>query len=1040
MNKAKRAAALLLSTVMAFSLVLNPIVTANASAPAIKPPAVSIPGVKSPAVKPPATAPVKRLETPARARGVSYEFKDGVKRVPAAMQYDFKPLTLDKFASFGPETKASSIQTGGKPSLSAKPNINLPNIGASGAAPDPSAAETQDENELTLDNINGIKYPAGSKILSVPRHSASSFTPKINEIYIDEEEGTAFKILGNDEADASGNSRYVVGTPELSEIFKSYNIPEQTIDLTTGNIAYIAPEFELSHESGMVRNYTASAGPFDDIISVTQEGNKHILTLKEKVTIFKYPFEEPQTSGDDDGKKEKFEGDWWKEDQSKDLRGVEDESELSVVVKVKEGTITIEDPKFHAYFDLDPLTSHVVADFYFDAKAEADVTLEGDITFNNTVEKCVYGYEIDLGKVMGKEKANKAFVGIFLVIGVEGRIHVEVRTVTTGDARAGFTYRALGYGGIPYYAGPYAIYRPSSFDMSFTVNGEINTTLACVPQVGVIIWGKELGVLQIWVGFKSKAVFSASGGGGSSGSQGFEASGSIDLRAFGELVGYLLGSRYSIFYIEFPLFYGEWKVGEEASGSGGDAVREVPPYVRLTADAYTNTVNGKVAFSTAGKTETGYIGDDESALDSAFKPYSNSLIALEVYDKDLNIKFSKAIQTDEKGNFSDQFIGNYNILPDDNVCVNIQEHMSPEFEIESNKYKVAGASPKIKATVPFSEADINLDAFNDVITGWVSGNYTGPVEIPINKGNVNETVTANAVNGLFTVEYPINESTSWAYPEIKFEGSTFPKFPSLRYPNLDALTINFFNDFNPSEDNAIQSSITVPGGIDTGVHLPDSITEMQAGLDNLTSHDIEGNELIKPTRIIGTITNKGDMGWLESQGDEYVRPGMSIGNLGYFDGEVKITEIPVQSALDHIREKVGKPHIVTQIPAESLYTSITQAQQAMGLKPVKDNSSPGGVRIVSYPTSAAQFVFNKPDVIAYKVEIEHEGHKIEKIYNPFAEYYENVLQFNEDFLGPVRVQFTSPAQEHIDSVTNPADELNDILNQTNQMNQGIQGH
>lgn len=355
----------------------------------------------SPTIKPvnPTVNTLTRLETPARVQGVEYEFKEEVKKLSTSTNYEFKPLTLDKFASFEKKTEDGAVGT------------------------------ALDKGELSLDKINGIKYPDGSKLLSITQ-GASSFTPKTNEIYVDEVEGTAFKILGT-ESDDSGNTEYVIGTPKLAEVFKSYTIPEQTLNLTTGNIAFIADEFELSAESGMTMNTLASAGPWDDIIDVAQVGNKHILTLKEGITIFKHPFEEPRIS-DKDAKEmddqAKFDGDWWEKEQYSDLRGVEDKSELSVEVKVKAGTITIEDPQFHAYFDLNPWISHVVAGFYFDAKTEADITLADDITFNKTIEKCVYGYDIDLGKVMGKDKANKAFVGIFVVIGVESKIHVKVRT------------------------------------------------------------------------------------------------------------------------------------------------------------------------------------------------------------------------------------------------------------------------------------------------------------------------------------------------------------------------------------------------------------------------------------------------------------------------------------------------------------------------------------------------------------------------------------------------------------------------------------
>lgn len=1015
MRIAKKTAVFLLSLILMFSFVLNPFFEAYASVPTIKSPVINAPAVNTPAI-----APLKRLETPARVQGVNYEFKDEVKRIPASMEYDYKPLTLDKYASFDLGAKAPSTPTGKTPSSLIRPGIDLSQ---------PTTA-TQDKEALTLDKINGIKYPAGSKILAVPKSAAASFAPKKNEIYIDEEMGTAFRVLDTQDADAEGNPQYVVETPELTDVFKSYTIPEQTIDLTTGNIAYIAPEFELGPESGMSKNYIAKAG-ISDYIDFKQEGNKHILTLKPGTTIFEYPSEEDKKAdkeAKEKAKKEKFEGDWWEKDQSGDLRGVENESSLSVKVKVKEGTITVEDPKFHSYFDLNPLTSHVVADFYFDAKATADVTLEGGITFNKTIEKCVYGYEIDLGKVLGGEKGNKAFVGIFIVIGVEGKINIEVRTVTTGDARAGFAYKAFGYGGIPYFVGPYATYRPASFDMSFTVDGEINSKLACVPQVGVIIWGKELGVLQIWVGFKSKAVFSASGGGGSSGAQDFKASGSITLDAFGELVGYLLGSKYSIFYIDYPLYKGEWSVGIEASGSGGDAVREVTPIFRVTADAYTDTIEGRVLFDTANKLETGYAGEN-SGIESTQKPYANGRYELEIWDGG-SVKYRIPGLTNAEGNFTIKDTTRYSIRPTDRVIVKIEN--SPVFEIEQSKFKVIGNSKDIRATVPFSQADINLDAFNDVISGWVSGNYTGPVKVTVLDDNKSNVFYINAVNGIFKFEYPIDESTLWAFAGVEFEGSQFPAAQQLRYPNLDALTLNFYNDFSQQSEttnNNSGSSLVNSKRIDIihrDISLPDSIANAQDHTTEMMGEDIEGNKFIKPTSIFGTVTNKGDMGWIQSRGDEYVRSGTNNGNLRHFEGNVKITEISVQSALEAMMEDLKGPHDnwIPKPLGRPEWTATTQAQQAVELKAVRDRSAAKGFRIEQIPTSAARFEFDRPEVCAYKIEIEHEGHTLEKIYNPYAYHYNNNQQSLEDFIGPLQEAATLVTEERIDSVVNPADAMN----------------
>jgi len=1043
-----------------------------------------LPAVNTPLVKPP-VVPLRRLEAPARAQGVTYEFQSGVKHLPKAVDYSFKALTLEQFASMAPDTAGSLPST--SPSIgpgvnlpniglpggaalpsagqsgNASPGVNLPNIGLPGGAALPSAGQSGNasQNKFDLDNIDGIKYAPGSKILSVPRTAASSFTPKMNEIYVDEEMGTVFRVVDNMGTDAAGDFQHVVETPQLTDVFESYSIPEQDIYLTTGNIAYIAPELELSPESGMPKNYVAKAGGTtvyeNSYIKCNVEGNKHILEFKKGIVLFEYPSKAEKEQAEEDKKeaeKRKFEGDWWEKDQSTDLRGVENESSLSVAVKVKGGHVTLTDPRVHTYFDLNKWTSHMEAELGFIAEAEADITLEGDLTFNKTIEKCVYGYEVDLGAVPGKEKGNKAFVGIFVVLGIDGKIHVEVRTVTNGTAEAGFAYSAYGYGLIPYYVGPYQKFNPKSFDMSFTVDGEINTTLACVPQVGLIIWGTELGVLQVWLGFKANAKFHAEGGTG----QDFQAEGSIDLKAFGELVGYLLGSRYSIFYIDFPLYSGAWKVGQEVSGSGGSGVREVPPYIMATADAYTNAVEGKVAFSTAGKTEDNkaeaeYMSDG-AVLNSKLKPYGNQPVDIEVYDKWKSLKFIRTVTTDAEGKFKAQFTGAQNILTLDWVYINVpkrtrmvekqmwtpagtityevEEDVTPVIEVNNTKFKVVGKSGDIRPTVPFSRLDFNVDTFNDVITGWVSGNYTGPVKIGGLIPNSNATVNAQAVNGLFTLSYPIDQNVYNVHAFVDFEDCWFP-YPSgvTRQRNLDALTLSVFNDFKPAEalqenGNAGSNGITIGKGVDKNISLPSSITNAQNRLSELlselTSKDVSGRKFVKPTKVTGTIVNTGDMGWVEKQGDDYVRTA-PVSPLRHYDGNVTITAISVQSALEAMFEKLKGPHDnwVPRPRPEPPWTATTKSQQAMHLRVKKDANAPDGIRIEQIPTSSGRFEFDKPDVVAYYIEIEYEGLTKKYTYNPYTYHYNNNQESVEDFLGPFIQAVTPVTQEKVDAVINPAD-------------------
>lgn len=104
--------------------------------------------------------------------------------------------------------------------------------------------------------------------------------------------------------------------------------------------------------------------------------------------------------------------------------------------------------------------------------------------------------------------------------------------------------------------------------------------------------------------------------------------------------------------------------------------------------------------------------------------------------------------------------------------------------------------------------------------------------------------------------------------------------------------------------------------------------------------------------------------------------------------------------------------------------ALNPSKQAMRLKPVKDSSSPMGYRIEQIPTSASQFEFNNPDVVAYLIEIEHEGLKLTETYNPYAYHYNNNQQTMEDFIGPLKEAVTLVTEERIDSIVNPADVMN----------------
>lgn len=987
MDRHNRHISLILSLVMIFSIVLSPISVVEASEPTIENPFIKPSNtIKTPSVNPnlmdiPIKASnqndkqfgrVTKTEPAARVSGVTYKLKPGVEKLPENINYDLEQIRLDDLVAY----------EGG--------------------------AKVTEQDVIELSKFKGLRYNPGSQFMVLPKDATSTFTPKLNKIYIDEEEGLAYKVTEGGKSDPEGNKQFVVETPALTEIFESYTIPKQDIKLTTGNIAYIAPGVELDPKSGMNKNYQAA----DDkgfISDIEYEGSKHILHLTPGKMIFQYPSKEEQEKTEEEkkeAKKKKFEGDWWEKEQNSDLRGFEEESELKVEIKIKEGTIIVEDPTFHADFDLNWLTTQAKADFYFDSKTKADVTFEGNLKFNKTVETCIYGYDIDLGSIMGKEKGNKAFVGIFLVLGANGQVSVEVRTIATGDARAGFAYKAVAYGLVPYFVGPYVTYRPTGFDATFSVNGELHAVLACVPQVGVIIWGTEIGALQIWLGLKGDAEFSVSGGGGTGTNTSISAKGSLDLKAFAEMVGFLFDKRYSIFYIDFPIYKGEWDIGSQVSGGGGDLIRDVRASFFVKADASTNIVEGKVV------------------IDKDSIPYANRAIDIEIWNWRTNkYKLTLRSATDGEGNYSLN-TGSYNLLPSDYVILKITP--GDIYEKDNKKYNVIGESRKIYPTIPYTELDFNVDAFNDMITGVVSGKYNGPVNIEIvNKDWSRTKYTPYAVNGVFSLMIPITENTRQVDGYITFEGEKYPDadYNVTREPNLDALEIVFVNEYEPevepdAEQQTNKSDIQLSTierirslEIRKGKNPGAKATVTQENTTPVENTDEKGNKLVKPIKILGSITNKAEMGLVEVMGEDYVRnPGVDDISAQPYLGSVKIEAKPLINPMMEILSRGKYSHITDSLARDNEWTATAQTKQI-----IMDGKA----------TGASSFEFIDPQALHFSLEIEHEGLTKKVYFNPFEFHYENTLQKINDFANrPHQKEIKLITEERIDSIVNPADNLN----------------
>lgn len=977
MYKHSKFIASLISLVMIFSIVVSSFSVVHASAPIKRSPATVIPNKKTPptieAPNPIRSRPLKltNTEAPAQAKGVSYKLKEGVERLPSDMDYNLEQIKIDEFASFD--------------------------------------TSTQDQTK-DLGKVNGIKYRPGSKFLVLPKELSSASKLQKNKIYINENEGLAYRVLEEGKTDSNGNSQYVVDNPNLTEIFESYKIPAQDIKLTTGNIAYMAPGVELDPASGMTKDYYAAAGDNGYISGYKKEGNKHILNLTANKIIFQYPSKEDKQKTKEEkekAEKEKFEGAWWDKEKGTDLKGFEGKDELSVEVAIKKGQIVIEDPVFHADFDFH-WTSWMKADFYFESKTKADVTFVGDLSIDKSMEACIFGYDINLGSIGGEGDGNRAFVGIFLVMGANGKVHVEVRTTTTGSARAGYEYKALGFGLLPYKVGPYCRYKPTGFDADFQIDGELHLVMACVPQVGVIIWGHNIGALQIWVGYKADAKFGISGGGGSTTDTSLASHASLEASGFAKLLGILFDKEYEIFKLEFPLYSGEWVVGEKVNAAGGDGIVTiaVTPSFLVKADAYYDTIEGQIVF-----------GEDKL-------PFANRDYQIEIWNSSLKeLKTTIPGYTDAEGKFNINSRGySYNLLPTDRVVIDIEQFdiyiddsAEKYFKVGDKVYELTEIKSKdVKASVPFTKIDFNVDTVNDLITGTVTGKYgqfSGPIDIKVVNKNFSEKKYKTAVvDGIFSLKVPIDQNTWNVWAEINCDGFIFPDNKGVcREPNLGALEIHFYNDYTQIESNINRAEIDVELNIPTlnipGMRPP---SKQQGSIIANIDKDDAGNKVIRPTKVFGTITNSGEMGSALVQGGDYIRDSrISNTSVEPYTGSVKITSLPIKSAMLDIINKKDRSNLTDPIVNTPGWTAVTQAKRII---------------MEGEATSAALFEFDKPEVLAYEIEIEYEGLTKTVRYNPFVFHYERTLQNIDEFARqPLQKDITIITEDKKDAIINPAD-------------------
>lgn len=622
-----------------------------------------------------------RAKAPAEAKGVKYSFIKGVKKLPQGIHYSQVKMNVNEIKSLInklPKGQRNSDSVGSGNSQAADTSQNYGSL------------FSKDPQYLTLDS-----------------DSASKLKANPGDVYVDMTNKTAFKVLGQVE-DSGGGKRIPVVTPELKDIMKEFKVPKQTIGLPKENIYTVNPYFSMQNASDSNSSSIMKADSGSDSISFScdeiplfasdTDANAKKDDVKNKADTSSTsqasdasgasnvkedaPYDMPDGT---DSSKDAFKDDHCNYGNS----GGTDKK--SVGLSLKNVKISIGNPKFVADADwnFDPL-SYDHASFNMVAKISATATLEGTATLQKDIPILVYGYSVKLGEI------GWAYIGIFIDIGIDGKIKMLVKVSSTGTLTNGVD--VYGYMGMPLDVNPSGGYSPDSFDAGIEVDGETKAWIAATPQVGVQILGMDLIKLQIFVGFNGYCKFHLVAGTNT------KTLGSMNIKLDFEvkISFWVIGFKMVPLDLDLPILTKDIVIGEDGTASA-ESPRLVNDKDFLCSqisvdrvDAYKNLVEGTITNKEG--------------------PYKSSSNAVTITVAHGDAESPKSIDTyktgtDEKGRFSDKVP----LALDDYVTVSVQDQ-----NVSSVVY---GSSPSIKALSPFDNLALSADAFNNRVSGSVSGTY-----------------------------------------------------------------------------------------------------------------------------------------------------------------------------------------------------------------------------------------------------------------------------------------------------------------------------
>ena len=690
--------------VFTFSTIVMPVVVqaAPTASPLTLP---TIPNVSPPSITtvPGAGLPdYRQLEAPSTITGVNYRFNPNIINIPD-ISYSVSDI---------PKGTSEEGGTGIAPPISTQGGVVAP--GAGMGLPGPGPTTMQAGQELPYNAQNLVIKPG------------SFLTPKPGDVYFDPKTNASFKVAGNASVDASGNQLIPVVEPYIDEVLQQFNVPAQTIPLTSGNIdfdnlpqgvVYMGAEEKKS--GSIPGSYVASNFPLPYGVSLDREGNTHILKIKD-FTI--YPPQDNKTSDkgnkEDGDKEESEEKDKSGSGKDNPWTGVEDKSKVGIKIKISEGTIRVTNPKikFEADWDtvLNPLAK---VRCEVDMDIDADVTIQGDINFKKEIWQQIYGYIVTDNQ---SDPKVKIYIGIFAFIDLHGELSFKVKVTQVGHLN-----HALDFYPASLALGTPIIIPSGDFDsykrgVGIIIDGDITTAAGVMAGLGIEIFKFKVVQLQIRVGLEGNCTFKIllgdtegmEGGDRLPGGENATATFKLYFLAYVDVAGIGFEKR----LVEFkPLLVDKTWSGTigpgGGAGAGSDGIAKIAGRADIfidKADAFQDVVEGHVLVGDMPD-QTPYVGPVSIHVNSY--DYTGKNTGYNVH----------TVTTDSKGEFR-LFVP---LSPFDKVKVSMR------METEMSMYK--GTTEYMETTVPFSLIEFQADAFNDKIYGTVSGGYTGNLWIFVNR-------------------------------------------------------------------------------------------------------------------------------------------------------------------------------------------------------------------------------------------------------------------------------------------------------------------